>query len=201
MATQIIPSRSVLLFLDYQVLHEKTQPEMMKDILDRAAGTIKLAKEKGVVVAHCRMAFDDDQSANLPETNMLFAGLAKNPTRLAMMHVDSPEAAFHEKVAPQEGDIVFRKNRIGPFQGKGPHDFRAILKDRGIDTLIVGGVATGGAVLATVVQAADLDYRIVVLEDCCGDPDPDLHRVLVDKILKKRGVIINSTDLENLIGV
>jgi nicotinamidase-related amidase len=199
MAIQINPSKSVLLLLDYQIVNGKMLPDMMNDVLDHAASTIKLANEKGIAVAHCRMAFDDEQSVNLPETNMLFANLAKNPARLAMMHVDSPEAAFHEKVAPQKGDIVFRKNRVGPFQGKGPDDFRAILKERGIDTLIIGGVATGGAVLATVVQGADLDYRLVVLEDCCGDLDPDLHRMLVDQIFKKRGIVINSTDLEGLI--
>jgi nicotinamidase-related amidase len=201
MATKIIPKKSVLLFLDLQVYIGQMLGENINETLDHTLTSIKIAREKGIVVAHCRMAFNDTESANLPETNPLLAKLANDPKFLASAHVDAETSQFINKVAPQEGDIVFRKNRVGPFQGKDENDFEAILKERGIDTIIVGGIATGGAVLATVVQAADLDYRLVVLEDCCFDPDPELHRTLTDKIFKKRGTVINSPDLEGLIEV
>jgi len=199
MAFKIIPKNSVLLLLDLQVAHAKMLPGSIDKILDHTTSSIKIAREKGIVVAHCRVAFDDEQSANLPQSNILLAGLAQNPERLAMMHVDSPESAFIDKVAPQNGDIVFRKYRVGPFQGHGPDDFQAILKERGINTIIMGGVVTGGAVMATVVQAADLDYRLVVLEDCCEDKDPEVHRVLLEKIFPKRAQVIKSSELQRLI--
>jgi nicotinamidase-related amidase len=198
MSTKLVPSKAVLLFLDLQVVHAKMLPGSIDKVLDNAASTIKIAREKGIVVAHCRMAFNDEQSANLPASNPLFARLAQDPSRLAVMHVNSPESAFHEKVAPEKGDIVFCKNRVGPFRGKGDDDFQAILTERGIDTIIMGGVATGGAVLATVVQATDLDYRLVVLEDCCEDADEEVHRVLIGKIFPKRAQVIKSDDFEGL---
>jgi nicotinamidase-related amidase len=49
------------------------------------------------------------------------------------------------------------------------------------------------------VQGADLDYRLIVLEDCCLDMDPELHRTLIDKIFTKRGQVIRSSELEGLI--
>jgi nicotinamidase-related amidase len=147
MAASIIPSKSVLLFLDLQVYIANILGSGMDEIVDHTVASIKIAREKGIVVAHCRMAFNDQESTNLPETNPLLAKLANDPKFLASAHVDAETSQFVERVTPQEGDIVFRKNRVGPFQGKGENDFSAILKERGIDTIIIGGIATGGAVL------------------------------------------------------
>jgi nicotinamidase-related amidase len=168
----------------------------MTETLERVASAAKSAREKGITVAHCRIAFNSEESTNLPSTNMMLARLEQNPKYLAAMHVDSPETAFDDKVAQEEGDIVFRKTRTGPFQG--PDDFQGMLKERGIDTIIIAGVSTSGAVLSTVVQAADLDYRLFVLEDCCRDMNEELHRVLMEKFFPKRGEVINSSDLVNL---
>jgi nicotinamidase-related amidase len=42
-----------------------------------------------------------------------------------------------------------------------------ILRSRGIDTLILTGIATSGVVLSTLREAADKDYGLVVLSDAC----------------------------------
>jgi len=41
-------------------------------------------------------------------------------------------------------------------------------------------------VLSTVRQAADLDYRLTVLEDACADGDPVVHRVLTEKVSRAK---------------
>ncbi|MFJ6463399.1 isochorismatase family protein [Streptomyces sp. NPDC091387] len=46
--------------------------------------------------------------------------------------------------------------------------------------------ATGGIVLSTALQAADLDYRVTVLSDACADPSPALHHTLVNDLLAGR---------------
>lgn len=115
-----------------------------------------------------------------------------------MYHINSKESAFHAAVTPQDGDIVVRKNRVGPFLNT-PQDVHAIFKARGIDTLVIGGLSTGGAVAATVVQAADLDYRLFVLEDCCADSNRETHEFLM-KFFSKRGAVVVSEDIEELVG-
>jgi len=72
-------------------------------------------------------------------------------------------------------------------------------RERGIDTLILGGISTGGAVAAAVVQAADLDYRIFVVSDCCADPSRETHEFLM-KFFEKRGTVIKSEEIEGLLG-
>jgi nicotinamidase-related amidase len=50
----------------------------------------------------------------------------------------------------------------------------------------VCGIATSGVVLSTLRQAADLDYRLTVLADGCGDGDPEVHRVLTEKVFPRQ---------------
>lgn len=93
---------------------------------------------------------------------------------------------------------MFRKNRVAPFLNA-PQDVHAFFKPRGIDTLIIGGLSTGGAVAATVAQAADLDYRLLVLEECCADSNQGSHEFLM-KFFGKRGSVIVSGDIGGLVG-
>jgi len=39
--------------------------------------------------------------------------------------------------------------------------------------------------LSTVRWAADADYEILVLEDCCADADEEVHRVLMHKVFPR----------------
>ena len=39
---------------------------------------------------------------------------------------------------------------------------------------------------STLRQAADLDYRLVVLADACLDADPEVHRVLIEKVFPRQ---------------
>jgi nicotinamidase-related amidase len=57
-----------------------------------------------------------------------------------------------------------------------------ILRANNIDTLLLTGIATHGVVLSTLRHAADMDYRAVVVADGCSDKDPEVQRVLMEKI-------------------
>lgn len=69
-----------------------------------------------------------------------------------------------------------RKTRVGAFSTT---DLDTQLRSRGIGTIIVVAVRTGGAVLSTVRDAADRDYRILVAADGTADPNPRVHEVLM----------------------
>jgi nicotinamidase-related amidase len=196
-ANKIIPSRTALFLLDLQVMYAKMDPAF-EALMTHTASVIKLARSKGITIAHCRGAITDSELAKIPDTNPTFSKLKHDATRAALFSLDSPEAAFHSAVVPEDGDIVVRKNRVGPFFNA-PQDVHAIFKERGIDTLILGGISTGGAVTATVVQAADLDYKLFIVNDCCADPSRETHDFLM-KFFGKRGSVIGSEEIEGLVG-
>jgi nicotinamidase-related amidase len=69
-----------------------------------------------------------------------------------------------------------------------------VLRAREIDTLVLTGIATSGVVLSTLRQAADLDYRLTVLADGCLDGDPEVHRVLTEKIFPRQADVLTVDD-------
>jgi nicotinamidase-related amidase len=195
-AHEIVPSRTALFLLDLQVTYAKMDPRF-ETLMQHIGSIITAARSKGITIAHCRAAFTEAEIATISDANPVFSQLKKDPSRAALFGIDSAEAAFHPAVAPEQGDIVVRKNRVGPFLNA-PQDVHAIFQERGIDTLLIGGVSTGGAVAATVVQAADLDYRLFVLEDACADPNQEAHEFLL-KFFRKRATVLKSEELENMV--
>jgi isochorismate hydrolase len=67
-------------------------------------------------------------------------------------------------LAPKSGETVVTKHRVGAFRRT---DLDMILRANGIETLVLTGIATSGVVLSTLCHAADADYRLIALEDCC----------------------------------
>ncbi len=55
-------------------------------------------------------------------------------------------------------------------------------------------------VLSTLRDAADADYRLYVLTDATADPDPEVHRVLTEKVFPRQAAVIQTSDLPTLTG-
>jgi len=75
---------------------------------------------------------------------------------------------------------------VSAFTGS---DLQVVLRSLGAGTLVLTGIATSGVVLSTLRQAADLDYRLVVLSDGCLDADPEVHRVLTEKVFPRQAAV------------
>ncbi|MET7639783.1 isochorismatase family cysteine hydrolase [Streptomyces sp. NPDC005438] len=193
-ATPVLdPVRTALLVMDYQPGILARLPEEEADaLLDRLAGAVADVRASGGTVAHVRVGFTEAEWDAVPAGNRSFAALAE---RRAMHHED-PATAFHRRLAPREGDITVRKIRYGALSTT---DLDRRLRERGISTLVVSGVSTSGVVLSTVMDAADRDYRLLVLSDGVADPDPEVHDVLLHRVLPTRAHLVDSVELRALL--
>ncbi len=97
-----------------------------------------------------------------------------------------PGTEIHPDIAPQPGDIVVTKKRVSAFAGS---DLDLVLRAGGVDSLVLTGIATSGVVLSTLRQAADLDFELTVLTDGCLDTDPEVHRVLTEKVFPRQAEV------------
>jgi len=109
----------------------------------------------------------------------------------------TPETEIHTSVTPQPGEPVLTKQRFGPFSTT---NLDEILKKQGIDTLVLMGISTSGCVLSTVRWAADIDYRLIVLSDCCADRDDEVQRVLMEKVFPRQASVVTSQELLQALG-
>ena len=46
--------------------------------------------------------------------------------------------------------------------------------------------------LSTVLEAADKDYELTVLSDCCADAEEDVQRILMTKVFPRYAEVITS---------
>ena len=188
----IDPRHAILLVMDYEPAIIGNLPDA-DTLLGRTAGAIATARAAGMRVGYVRVAFSDADYDVLPATRKGFGAAAGAGRR---MHADAPETAVHPAVAPELGDIVVRKVRVGAFSTT---DLGAQLRDAGVDTLVLAGVSTSGVVLSTVRDAADHDYRLYVLEDGCADRDPEVHDLLMRKVFPRQAWVIQVADLPGLL--
>jgi nicotinamidase-related amidase len=107
------------------------------------------------------------------------------------MHQDNAATQVHAAVEPLENEPVIIKRRVSAFSGS---DLEVLLRGAGADTLVLAGIATSGVVLSTLRQAADLDYGLTVLADACADPDPEVHRVLTEKVFPKQAQVTTADE-------
>ncbi len=71
------------------------------------------------------------------------------------------------ELAPEEGDLVVAKHR---YSGFFETELDAILRERGIDSLVFTGCTTSVCVDSTLRDAFYRDYRCLLLRDCTGEP-------------------------------
>ncbi|WP_406016181.1 cysteine hydrolase [Streptomyces sp. NBC_00984] len=187
----INPGRTALLAMDFQNGIVPLAPDA-DALVERVKGAIDDVRAAGGTIGHVRVAFTENDWAAVPETNKSFTAVAT----ARMLHHEGTASQIDERLRPQDGDIVVRKIRYSSISTTDLHDQ---LTDRGIDTLVLAGISTSGVVLSTLIDTADRDYRVYVLSDGTADPDPETHRVLVDKVFPSRAHVIDTTELRGLL--
>ncbi|WP_031068776.1 cysteine hydrolase family protein [Streptomyces sp. NRRL WC-3742] len=188
----LVPAHTALLVLDVQPAVLAALPSADADaLLERVEAAIAEVRAAGGLVAHVRLGFTEADWAAIPAANRAFAPIGRHRA----LHHEDPSTAVHPRLAPRDGDLLVRKTRTGALSTT---DLDHQLRERGITTLLVGGLSTGGAVLATVLDAADRDYRLHVLADAVADPDPEAHDVLLRRVLPTRAEVIATAELATL---
>ena len=152
------------------------------DYLPRLRRAIEAARFAGIRVIYVTVAFREGHP-EISARNKSFSTAARTGSFLA----GAASTTVPPSVAPVPGEAIVVKRRVSAFAGS---DLDVVLRAGDIDTLVLTGIATSGVVLSTLRQAADLDYRLVVLADACLDGDPEVHRVLTEKVFPRQADVI-----------
>lgn len=143
------------------------------DAIDRIETLLETARKVDVPVAYTRIV-DGNATDGVPEEDRI---------------VDA--------IAPEPDDAVFDKRFASAFYGT---DLVSHLVEQDVDTLVVVGGSTSGCVRASVIDAKQHGFGVVVPAECTFDRVDLSHRVaLLDLWMKYAEVLETDRVLEYLV--
>ena len=160
------------------------------NLIKNTANAIAHARSSSIPVIYVTVGFREG-APDVSPNNKSFS-MAKEQYGKADM---AEFTEVHAALAPITGDIQCTKRRVSAFTGS---DIEVVLRSLDIKHLILAGVATSGAVLSTVREAADKDYRLTVLSDCCIDRDDEIHRLLTTKMFPRQADVMTCDEWINI---
>ena len=136
--------------------------------LSASRHALAAARAAGWTIAHVHIGFAEDY-ADLPRNPRLFAKVRE----FGAVKRGSWGAAAFPGFEPRNGEIAVTRTFNSGFRNT---NLDALLRERGVQRLNVMGLATQFSVEHTVRDAADLDWPVRLLADCCASADMEAHR-------------------------
>ncbi len=151
-----------------------------------AKSVLETARKTGVLVFH--VVIDYQPAFFSPKNRFL------QKVRMPVLSAPGVNVAelleVVDEVKPMGDEPVIRKPRMNPFFGTA---LDSMLRSRDIDTVVIMGVVTEFVVESAARHAADADYRVIVLEDCCASFSDEAHRASLH-ILDHLATLATSAD-------
>ena len=184
-------TNTALLIMDMQDPMVKMIPNA-DAVVKANARALAFARSKNIPVIYVVVGFRE----GAPEICSRNKGFAAARQRFASVSSADFTNIYHE-VAPLPGEVTVTKRRVSAFTGS---DLEVLLRAYGAYNIVLTGIATSGVVLSTTREAADKDYSITILSDCCADGDEEVHRVLLTKVLPRQAEVMTVEDWEKSMG-
>ena len=180
-----ISTKKALLVMDVQNATVEMLGNESEEYLATLREAVAGARSAAIPVIYVRIGFRRG-APEISQRNLMFERARSD------VFVESGVATrIHEAVAPFPDDIIVTKRRVSAFSGS---DLDVVLRSLEVDSLVLAGIATSGVVLSTLRQAADLDFELTVLSDCCADRDQETHRLLTEKLFPRQASVVTAAE-------
>lgn len=162
------PQRMALLVYDMQVGIFSQLPKEKRDgITAQVVKVLQAARAAGVRVFFCRHMSLPVEVAGVFQLRMAMTWQRVNKVSEVKPWFlrDAPGFQLIPEVSPLPSEVIFDKITMSAFEGT---LLNIALRDCGINTFAIVGVATEVGIEPTVRHAADLGYIPVIVTDACG---------------------------------
>jgi nicotinamidase-related amidase len=167
-------SALVLIDLQQAVVGRSVQPTSASDVVQRCRKLAELFRQKSAMVVYVRVDLANFRSTIADQTLRPPGSPPPPPNASELV----PEAGF------QPGDVLITKRFWGAFGGT---NLENELRQRGIETIVLGGISTNFGVESTARTAAELGFNVVLLEDAMSSMEAEMHRFTIEKIFPRLG--------------
>jgi nicotinamidase-related amidase len=193
------PRRTALLVYDMQVGIIRQIPNGA-EIVARVKLVLEASRRAGVRVFFMRHMSLPKEAAGVFQLRMAMAWQrVKTVAEVKPWFLrEAPEFQLVPELSPLQSEVVFDKITMSAFEGT-PLDIA--LRDCGINSIIIVGVATEIGIEPTVRHGADLGYLPIVVADACGAGHPDAgERAMASIRFIGDAIITDSQSIRDTLG-
>lgn len=156
------PKTTALVLIDLQngIISRDTKPYPAAEVVQRSRSLAEAFRAKGSPIVYVRVLMSDflrlpsDESMSLPK------------------EIPAAASEIAEAAGKQASDLLITKRHWGAFaQTSLEHELRS----RGIDTIVLTGIATNIGVESTLRQGTGLGFAFVTVEDACSTFSPEMQ--------------------------
>ncbi|MES2025633.1 MAG: isochorismatase family cysteine hydrolase [Pseudomonadota bacterium] len=164
-----------------------------RDIVKKISRLADEFRAAGLPVVHLHVVHRSDY-ADLPVTSVIMGMSVKN----GRMKIGSVDVESVPELPVQPGDILHaRSYSLVAFHGT---DLDQILRNMGVQTVVLAGVSTNVAINGSALCASDLGYQVVIPEDCIAGASAESHTFLSKQLLPLYTTVTNSDTVIETIG-
>ena len=179
---------TALLIADFYAEMMNTIPHAVeRGVVEKTRALQQVARDAGLMVCYSATVFRPGYP-EISDRNKTFSQRKAS----GQPAVSDPLQVIHEAVRPIAGEVVAGKHRVNALYGT---DLDLALRANNIDTIVMLGYATSGVVLSTTRYAADADYRLFIVEDCCSDSDEEVHNFLTQRIFPRQAEVVSAAQV------
>ena len=175
-ALSLDPRTTALVMIDLQhgIVSRPVAPYSGAQVVANAKPLADALRARGGTVVWVRVLLND-----------ILALPADAPTRTPDAPLAPAEASeLVPETGAQPGDVIVSKRQWGAFYGT---DLEQQLRRRGIDTIVIGGIATNFGVESTARAAFDLGFKLVFVEDATSGLNEEMHHFSFEKLFRHMG--------------
>ncbi|GJD64485.1 isochorismatase family protein [Methylobacterium frigidaeris] len=185
-------TRPALLVVDFSYGFTDTRYPTASDMsaeITRTRLLTEAARTAGMPVVYTTIAYTPLERDSLP--------WLKKAKGMADLMAGSRLVAIDERCGMTPGDALIVKHGASAFFGT---NLAALLTGAQVDTVVVTGATTSGCVRATVVDAVQSGFNVLVPRDCCGDRAKGPHEANLYDMHQKYADVTDSAEILAWIG-
>ncbi len=159
-------------------------------VVENAGRLCAAARSSGASVVHCTAEFRPDRRGSALNSRILVAAQKLNGDRL---DVGNPGTELVAALDQQPGDLVVaRSHGLTPFTST---ELDQVLRNCGVQTIVVAGASLNVGVVGLVLTAVDLGYQVVVPRDAVVGVPVDYGAAMLDHTISVLATVVETDQI------
>jgi nicotinamidase-related amidase len=177
-------TKTALVVIDLQkgITAQLTKPYSAEDIINNAAKLVNIFRKNMMSVFLVHVIITKETMLNATSDESFSHPVTPSPDW----------SDFVPEIAPISTDIIITKKQWGAFYGT---DLELQLRRRGIDTIVLCGIATDFGVESTARFAYEYGFRQIFAEDAMASRSEEQHNAAVNFIFKRIGMVRKTDEI------